>query len=86
MQQQRVEKKGKSPNRVAKEKFYGRRISLLNKARQIGEMCEADVYIVLYRKHWYYTYSNNKKAHWPPSESEIVSHLSFLYKLCNNLF
>lgn len=86
MQQQKVEKKGKFPNRVAKEKFYGRRISLLNKANQIGEMCKADVYIVFYHKHWYYTYSNNKKAYWPSSESDIISHLLFLYNLCNNLF
>lgn len=86
MQQQRVEKKGKFLNQVVKEKFYGRKILLLNKAHQIGKMCKADVYIIFYCKHWYYTYSNNKKTHWPPSESEIVSHLSFLYKLCNNLY
>lgn len=46
MQQQRVEKKGKSPNRVTKEKFYERKILLLNKANQISKMCKANVYIV----------------------------------------
>lgn len=79
MQQQIIGKKGKSPNRIAKEKFHGRRMSLIKKAYQIGEMCEAAVYIVLYRNHRYYTYSN-KKASWPPSEKEIVSYFTFLLK------
>lgn len=86
MQQQKVEKKAKSPNRIAKKKFYRRRISLLNKINQISKMCKVDVYIIFYCKHWYNIYSNNKKTHRPPSKSNIMSHLSLLYNLYNNLF
>lgn len=76
MQQQRVKKKRKSPNQVAKEKFYRKKISLFKKAYQLGKMCKANVYLVIYRKHQYYTFSN-KEDGWPLFKSDIVSHPQF---------
>lgn len=66
------EKKVKSPLRIAKERFHGRKNSLFKKAHELGILYETDVYLILRRNHRFYTYKTKDDPSWPPSEKQIV--------------
>lgn len=69
------EKKPKCPQRIARERFRGRKNCLFKKAYEVGKLYQTDVYLVLYRNHRFYTYSSRDEASWPSSEKQIVGYL-----------
>ncbi|KAL8673861.1 MAG: hypothetical protein Q9168_001726 [Polycauliona sp. 1 TL-2023] len=64
----------RNPNRAVREKFRKRRTSLIKKADELAFLCQADVYLVVYRGEKYYSYSSSDRDDWPPSEEEMARH------------
>lgn len=63
----------RNPQRIEREKFRKRKSSLMRKVNEISYLCQADIYLVMYRKGKYYTYSSTTRPAWPPNEETIVS-------------
>lgn len=70
---QKVQSYPRNPNRAIREKFRKRRCNLMKKADELAYMCQADVYLVMYRGDKFYSYSSTDREEWPPSEEEMVS-------------
>ena len=54
------------------EKFRKRKNNILKKGDELQLLCEADVYILLYRKGRYYTYKSTDQPSWPPPLEKMV--------------
>ena len=66
------EKTGDSKRRE-REMFRKRKTCHLKKANELAQKCSADVYMVIYRKGRYYTYSSTERKGWPPDDETVVS-------------
>lgn len=56
---------------------HKRRRTLIKKADEFRYLCEAEVYLVLYKNSKFYVYSSQEEnTSWPPSMDKIVIHLS----------
>jgi hypothetical protein len=71
----RPPKKGKQ----AAEKFRRRKASLASKSKELAELCDADVYLLIRRNRKFYVYSSTEELSWPPSADELVGsyHLEY---------
>lgn len=56
----------------AGEKFRRRKASLASKSKELAELCDADVYLLIRRNRKFYTYSSTEELSWPPSADELV--------------
>lgn len=77
-----------NPRRIVREKFRKRKVSCLKKVHELGSLCQAEVYILIFRNGKYYTYKSTNQPDWPPPDSEIVcssSNLTFRYMLTETL-
>lgn len=51
-----------NPKRTAREKFRKRKANCLKKAHELGQLCQAEVYILIYHNDKYYTYNSTTVA------------------------
>ena len=62
--------------RQSREKFRRRKLSLLWKARQLADICSADVYIVIRRRSQvgkaFFAYNSTTSPNFPPSREYLV--------------
>ena len=59
-------------SRQQKERFRKRRVALFKKATTMLDD-GTEIYIVLRRRHKYYTYTSNRNPAWPPPPQDLVS-------------
>ena len=60
-----------NPSRSVREKWRKRRHNLLKKANELSQMCDAQIYIIMFCNSKYYTYKSTNQ-NWPPPEGEII--------------
>lgn len=61
-----------NPKRAIREKFHKRKRCCLKKAHELGHLCQAEVYVAIYRNGRWYTYSSSREPQWPPPDYVIV--------------
>lgn len=69
---QGIQKQQSLSRRLLAQKFLKRKASLLKKGNELKELCEAEVYIVVYRHGKYHVYSSSEQPSWPPSPNSLV--------------
>jgi len=63
----------KKSERVAREKFRKRQTNLFKKAKELAQMTDSKVYLVVQRNDKHHTYKSTEEPNWPP-EGEVVSY------------
>lgn len=62
--------------RATAQRFRKRKDSLIRKADQLQSLCQAKVYVLLYRNGRFFVYNSATESHWPPSTEQIVRPLN----------
>ena len=63
----------KRPESTLKRDLFRRRHKTIEKkAHHLAQTCGARVYVVVFFRGQYHTYTSHKNRAWPPSEEEIV--------------
>jgi hypothetical protein len=65
-----------SPPKRRSERLNRRKSTLINKAHELAEFCEADVALIIRsrKSDRYFTYNSLDLKSWPPSKEQIVSY------------
>lgn len=66
--------KVRTQRHIIREKARKRTKSLFNKANELAQIADANIYIVVDRSGKYQIYRSTDQPGWPPSEQEMVSH------------
>lgn len=64
---------GPDPDRNSRVKFLKRCKTLKNKAHQLAQLCDADVYLLIIHPRERYAYNSTGDRSWPPSDEVLVS-------------
>jgi hypothetical protein len=68
------------PPKRRSERLNRRKLTLINKAHELAELCDVDVALIIRSRESgrYFTYNSLDLESWPPSKEQIVSLLPFV--------
>ena len=70
------------PAKRKSERLNRRKLTLINKAHELAELCEVDVALIVRSRKsgQYFTYYSLDLESWPPSKEQVLSHRLWLWR------